>query len=135
MDDANQEIEKSVDVPASIWPDVIRLIREHEEEHQLTPSGAVHDALRRYFGLHLEEGPISAPAFKTTYQQNSSPENLNEPLPEPQDALGAFLTPSFHPETEAALRLLKMALANHPKDRAAASAELLNDLVMARRHF
>jgi len=29
----------------------MQLIRQHADEHQLTPSGAVHDALRRYFNL------------------------------------------------------------------------------------
>jgi hypothetical protein len=29
----------------------MELIRQHADEHQLTPSGAVHDALRRYFNL------------------------------------------------------------------------------------
>jgi hypothetical protein len=29
----------------------MKLIRKHADEHQLTPSGAVHDALRRYFNL------------------------------------------------------------------------------------
>jgi hypothetical protein len=27
------------------------LIRQHADEHNLTPSGAVHDCLRRYFQL------------------------------------------------------------------------------------
>lgn len=42
---------KSVAVCAHLWPDVMELIRQHADEHQLTPSGAVHDALRRYFNL------------------------------------------------------------------------------------
>ena len=42
---------KSVAVCAHLWPDVMDLIRKHAHEHQLTPSGAVHDALRRYFKL------------------------------------------------------------------------------------
>jgi hypothetical protein len=40
-----------VAVCAHLWPDVMKLIRKHADEHQLTPSGAVHDALRRYFNL------------------------------------------------------------------------------------
>lgn len=44
---------KSVAVCAHLWPDVMQLIRQHAEEHQLTPSGAVHDALRRYFNLPI----------------------------------------------------------------------------------
>jgi hypothetical protein len=40
-----------VAVCAHLWPDVMDLIRQHAHEHQLTPSGAVHDALRRYFNL------------------------------------------------------------------------------------
>lgn len=44
---------KSVAVCAHLWPDVMQLIRQHADEHQLTPSGAVHDALRRYFNLPL----------------------------------------------------------------------------------
>lgn len=42
---------KSVAVCAHLWPDVMQLVRQHADEHQLTPSGAVHDALRRYFNL------------------------------------------------------------------------------------
>ena len=42
---------KSVAVCAHLWPDVMQLIRQHADKHQLTPSGAVHDALRRYFNL------------------------------------------------------------------------------------
>lgn len=42
---------KSVAVCAHLWPDVMQLIRQHADEHHLTPSGAVHDALRRYFNL------------------------------------------------------------------------------------
>ncbi len=44
---------KSVAVCAHLWPDVMQLIRQHADEHQLTPSGAVHDALRRYFNLPI----------------------------------------------------------------------------------
>lgn len=44
---------KSVAVCAHLWPDVMKLIRQHADEHQLTPSGAVHDALRRYFNLPI----------------------------------------------------------------------------------
>jgi hypothetical protein len=29
----------------------MELIQQHAHEHQLTPSGAVHDCLRRYFQL------------------------------------------------------------------------------------
>jgi hypothetical protein len=29
----------------------MELVRQHANQHQLTPSGAVHDALRRYFKL------------------------------------------------------------------------------------
>jgi hypothetical protein len=42
---------KSVQVGVHLWPDVMDLIRQHAHEHQLTPSGAVHDCLRRYFQL------------------------------------------------------------------------------------
>ena len=42
---------KSVQVGVHLWPDVMELIRRHAVEHQLTPSGAVHDCLRRYFNL------------------------------------------------------------------------------------
>jgi len=33
----------------------MQLIRQHAEQHQLTQSGAVHDALRRYFNLPIIE--------------------------------------------------------------------------------
>ena len=42
---------RSVQVGVHLWPDVMELIRQHADEHQLTPSGAVHDCLRRYFQL------------------------------------------------------------------------------------
>ena len=42
---------RSVAVCAHLWPDVMELVRQHANQHQLTPSGAVHDALRRYFKL------------------------------------------------------------------------------------
>lgn len=42
---------KSIQVGAHLWPDVMELIHQHADEHQLTPSGAVHDCLRRYFKL------------------------------------------------------------------------------------
>lgn len=42
---------KSVQVGVHLWPDVMELVRQHADEHQLTPSGAVHDCLRRYFQL------------------------------------------------------------------------------------
>ena len=42
---------RSIKVGAHLWPDVMELIRQHADEHQLTPSGAVHDCLRRYFNL------------------------------------------------------------------------------------
>lgn len=42
---------RSIKVGAHLWPDVMELIQEHADEHQLTPSGAVHDCLRRYFNL------------------------------------------------------------------------------------
>lgn len=41
----------SIKVGTHLWPDVLELVRKHAEEHQLTPSGAVHDCLRRYFQL------------------------------------------------------------------------------------
>jgi hypothetical protein len=44
---------KSVAVCAHLWPDVMKLIRKHADKHQLTQSGAVHDALRRYFKLPI----------------------------------------------------------------------------------
>lgn len=42
---------RSVQVGVHLWPDVMELVRKHAAEHQLTPSGAVHDVLRRYFQL------------------------------------------------------------------------------------
>ena len=42
---------RSIKVGAHLWPDVMELIQQHADEHQLTPSGAVHDCLRRYFNL------------------------------------------------------------------------------------
>ena len=42
---------RSIKVGTHLWPDVMELIRRHAAEHQLTPSGAVHDCLRRYFNL------------------------------------------------------------------------------------
>lgn len=42
---------RSIKVGTHLWPDVMELIRQHAEEYQLTPSGAVHDCLRRYFQL------------------------------------------------------------------------------------
>jgi hypothetical protein len=41
----------SIKVGTHLWPDVLELVRKHAEEHHLTPSGAVHDCLRRYFQL------------------------------------------------------------------------------------
>ena len=38
-------------VGTHLWPDVLELIKQHADEHQLTPSGAVHDCLRRFFNL------------------------------------------------------------------------------------
>ena len=42
---------KSVQVGVHLWPDVMELVRQHADENQLTPSGAVHDVLRRYVKL------------------------------------------------------------------------------------
>lgn len=42
---------RSKKVGTHLWPDVLELVQKHAEEHQLTPSGAVHDCLRRYFNL------------------------------------------------------------------------------------
>ena len=42
---------RSIQVGVHLWPDVMDLIRQHADEHNLTPSGAVHDCLRRYFQL------------------------------------------------------------------------------------
>lgn len=42
---------RSIKVGAHLWPDVMELVKQHAEENQLTPSGAVHDCLRRYFNL------------------------------------------------------------------------------------
>jgi hypothetical protein len=42
---------RSIQVGVHLWPDVMELIRQHADEHNLTPSGAVHDCLRRYFQL------------------------------------------------------------------------------------
>jgi len=42
---------RSIQVGVHLWPDVMDLIRKHADEHNLTPSGAVHDCLRRYFQL------------------------------------------------------------------------------------
>ncbi len=42
---------QSKGVGVHLWPDVMQLIEKHAIEHQLTPSGAVHDCLRRYFKL------------------------------------------------------------------------------------
>ena len=44
---------RSKAVGVHLWPDVMALIEKHAEEHQLTPSGAVHDCLRRYFKLPI----------------------------------------------------------------------------------
>ena len=40
-------------ISTSLWPDVHELVLSHAELHQLTPSGAVHDLLRRYFRLPI----------------------------------------------------------------------------------
>ena len=55
--EATSRSPKSVDVCAHVWPEVMRLIEQQKAEHQLTPNGAVHDALRRYFGLSAEDQP------------------------------------------------------------------------------
>ena len=44
---------RSKAVGVHLWPDVMALIKKHADEHQLTPSGAVHDCLRRYFNLPI----------------------------------------------------------------------------------
>jgi hypothetical protein len=44
---------RSIKVGAHVWPDVMELLQQHATEHQLTPSGAVHDCLRRYFDLPI----------------------------------------------------------------------------------
>jgi len=38
-------------ISASLWPDVLIRVQKHAATHGLTPSGAVHDLLRRYFKL------------------------------------------------------------------------------------
>jgi hypothetical protein len=38
-------------ISASLWPDVLACVLRHATTHRLTPSGAVHDLLRRYFKL------------------------------------------------------------------------------------
>lgn len=42
---------RSKKIGTHLWPDVLELVQQHAIEHQLTPSGAVHDCLRRYFNL------------------------------------------------------------------------------------
>ena len=44
---------ETTQVNSRLWADVMALLQEHADEHQLTPSGAVHDCLRRYFKLPL----------------------------------------------------------------------------------
>jgi hypothetical protein len=38
-------------ISTSLWPDVYSRVIRHAARQQLTPSGAVHDLLRRYFKL------------------------------------------------------------------------------------
>lgn len=42
-----------IHVDTHLWLDVMELLRKHADEHHLTPSGAVHDCLRRYFNLPI----------------------------------------------------------------------------------
>jgi hypothetical protein len=98
---------KSVDVCAHVWPEVMQLIEQQKAEHQLTPSGAVHDAMRRYFRLP----EIKEPAAET----EASEEATTAPEKPPEQAR----SPALHPDTEVALRLLRMAMEAHPEDQAA----------------
>ena len=56
---------ETTQVNSRLWADVMALLQEHADEHQLTPSGAVHDCLRRYFKLPLvplRTGPPGQPS-------------------------------------------------------------------------
>jgi hypothetical protein len=41
-------------ISTSLWPDAYARLLSHAHTHQLTPSGAVHDILRRFFKLPLD---------------------------------------------------------------------------------
>jgi hypothetical protein len=117
-------MEQRQDSPQSdeAWADVVGLIDQHEAEHQLIPSGAVHDAIRRY--LKLPEVRV-APTPEVASPPEAPPENMTVPpeaLQAPQEEASAS---ELHPDTAAALRLLEMALTAHPEDRAAVTAGLV----------
>ena len=56
----------SVQVNSRIWPDVMKLLRQHAEEYQLSHGGAIHHVLRKHFGL--PEIPLN-----TNNNNNTSP--------------------------------------------------------------
>lgn len=117
-------MEQRQDSPQSVegWSDVVGLIDQHEAEHQLIPSGAVHDAIRRYLKLpevRVAPAPEVAPLPEALLEKQGEPPAA---LQAPQEEASA---PELHPDTAAALRLLQMALTAHPEDRAAVTAGLV----------
>ena len=113
-------MEQGRDSPQSIdaWADVVGLIDQHEAEHQLIPSGAVHDAIRRYLKLpEVRVAPTPEPEAPSVLETQPS-----AALQAPQEQASP---PEVHPDTAAALRLLEMALTAHPEDRDAVTAGLV----------
>lgn len=44
----------SIRVTTFLWPDCSALVRQHADRQNISASGAVHDLLRRHFGLPVQ---------------------------------------------------------------------------------
>ncbi len=44
----------SIRVTTFLWPDCCALVRQHADRQNISASGAVHDLLRRHFGLPVQ---------------------------------------------------------------------------------
>lgn len=107
---ASKQPAQSINVDAADLPAVMELVLAQRHSNQ---GGAMEECLRRYFGR-----PEKAPEKPAALPVKPLEISTTTPVPKADPA-------QMHPETAAALQLLRLVLNTHPEDRGAAAAELI----------
>jgi hypothetical protein len=108
---ASKQPAQSINVDAADLPAVMELVLAQRHSNQ---GGAMEECLRRYWGLDRLQSPARPAALPVKPLEIST----TTPVPKADPA-------QMHPETAAALQLLRLVLNTHPEDRGAAAAELI----------
>ena len=109
---ASKQPPQLIDVDAADLPAVVGLMLEQRHSNQ---GGAMAECLRRYFGKpeKAPEKPAALPVKPLQPLQISA----TTPVPKADSK-------QLHPDTQASLQMLRLALKVHPEDAAAVSEQL-----------